>query len=146
MCIRVHAWLQPAPRRRPLLTRPPPPPRAPAGTIPQEWVYLPRLEQVYVKPGNPRLCGPLPRGMNFKLCDAAGSTECNVTAALDGPTCPPWNPVSDPLGPNTSRWAGLAGWRAGGRPGRAPARCRRRMAGWTRLASSAEASGAPLRP
>ena len=38
-----------------------------AGTIPAEWAELPSLEYLYVKPGNPKLCGPLPEGMNFKV-------------------------------------------------------------------------------
>lgn len=37
-----------------------------------------------------------------QLCDASGNSECNVTAALDGPTCPPWNDPGDPLSVNSS--------------------------------------------
>lgn len=53
-----------------LLRRPAPAPcpaYAAAGTIPVEWTRLPSLEYVYVKPGNPKLCGPLPEGINFKV-------------------------------------------------------------------------------
>lgn len=38
-----------------------------SGTIPASWANLPQLEQLYVKPGNPRLCGPLPPGIKFKV-------------------------------------------------------------------------------
>ena len=38
-----------------------------AGTIPAEWTELPSLEYLYVRPGNLKLCGPLPEGMNFKV-------------------------------------------------------------------------------
>lgn len=38
-----------------------------AGTIPAEWTNLPSLEYLFVKPGNPKLCGPLPEGVKFKV-------------------------------------------------------------------------------
>ncbi len=46
---------------------PRPAPGGTAGTIPAEWLKLPSLEYVYVKPGNLKLCGPLPEGMTFKV-------------------------------------------------------------------------------
>jgi hypothetical protein len=43
-----------------------------SGTIPAEWASFPDLEQVYVRPGNERLCGPLPPGIRFKAREEGG--------------------------------------------------------------------------
>ncbi len=58
------------------------------GTIPASWASLPSVEHIYVKPGNPRLCGPIPAGLERKLCDAS-QPDCLQRARLDGPLCPP---------------------------------------------------------
>ncbi|KAI3437798.1 hypothetical protein D9Q98_000245 [Chlorella vulgaris] len=59
-----------------------------SGTIPAAWANFSSLEQLFVHPGNQKLCGPIPAGANFKLCDARGNIECNMTTVLDGPDCP----------------------------------------------------------
>lgn len=69
---------------------------------------------MYVKPGNPNLCGPLPPGINFKLCDASGNSECNVTAALDGPNCPPWVEPDDPTTTTSPNTGAIVGGVVGG--------------------------------
>ena len=42
-------------------------PCARAGTIPAEWAHFTNLQHLFVKPGNPLLCGPLPALLPFKV-------------------------------------------------------------------------------
>lgn len=44
-----------------------------SGTIPAEWASFPSLEQLYVRPGNLKLCGPLPPGITFQVGHLAGT-------------------------------------------------------------------------
>lgn len=67
-----------------------PPARLPApsaGTIPAEWSALTSLEMLYVKPGNARLCGPLPPNLPFKVRPAW--RDAAVPPALRPPALPP---------------------------------------------------------
>lgn len=62
-----------------------------AGTIPASWLNLPSLEYVFVRPGNMRLCGPTPKGMQFKVragppCQGAQRARRRPAAA---PRCGP---------------------------------------------------------
>lgn len=50
-----------------------------------------------------------------QICDANGNEFCNMTAALDGPTCPPWNPPpsNEPDG-GSSKTGAIVGGVVGG--------------------------------
>lgn len=74
------------------LPPPSPPAHAPgndlSGTIPASWAQLPSLKQLYVRPGNERLCGRLPPNATFQLCDASGNSACSLQVSLDSsPYC-----------------------------------------------------------
>lgn len=39
-----------------------------SGSIPAAWAGLSSLDRLVVRPGNPRLCGPVPAGLPFSVC------------------------------------------------------------------------------
>lgn len=75
-----------------------------SGTIPASWASLPALEQVYVKPGNPKLCGPLPPGINFKAralrtprcCGRCSRAQAFCWGSRNHVLIPPSPPISRP--------------------------------------------------
>lgn len=56
-----------------------------AGTIPAAWTKLTSLEYLYVKPGNLKLCGPLPEGMQFKVRAWGPCQGCRAYRRLTPP-------------------------------------------------------------
>ncbi|KAL4437438.1 hypothetical protein ABPG75_004577 [Micractinium tetrahymenae] len=95
-----------------------------SGTVPAQWSGLRSLSRLIIRPGNDRLCGPLPPGLPFRLCDERDLT-CLRTPVQLAPTCgailaPPVAEGPAPEAePGTQRGTG-AGMVAGG-PAAAPA-------------------------
>eukprot|EP00887_Chlorella_sp_A99_P002361 scaffold10.g2361.t1 len=77
-----------------------------SGSIPPSWANLTKLQQLYVRPGNERLCGGVPAGAVFRLCNAQGGLECSMEASLDSSdyckslTAP--EPTTAAVGPSTA--------------------------------------------
>lgn len=71
--------------------------------------HLPASAQSALLP--PACSGPL---RSLQICDASGNEFCNVTAALDGPTCPPWDPPPLPGSGGGSSTGAIVGGVVGG--------------------------------
>lgn len=52
-----------------------------SGTVPPQWANLSSLSRLTLRPGNAKLCGPLPAGLPFVIC-----TDEDISCLKDRPT------------------------------------------------------------
>ncbi|KAL4421913.1 hypothetical protein ABPG77_005197 [Micractinium sp. CCAP 211/92] len=90
-----------------------------SGTIPAQWGGLRSLSRLIIRPGNERLCGPLPPGLPFRLCDERDLT-CLRTPVQLAPTCGPILAPPAAEGPAPEAEPGVGGGLTGAGTGEPP--------------------------